>query len=600
MSFTMNFKTKILPILALSIIFGQPPTDSTVWNESLIVKSYTGPNSILLVWDSPEKQNIESGRILRSDNLSGPFNLIGMFSKENDNRFLDSSLVQDHRYFYRIELLTESGNWVSSDRETPLFEKVQNFEQKMKFSEDRSTAIKAPIDFIRNEIYENLPTNLSNDVKSGLSKLLSGEQEKMPHEFLEENWLQEFENISSYIFSKSDTSISNTVFRQNDSTGTIYCNTARLTPEEWNMEIEENLQTLNKRLEKLKNSLNDAYYMLEGMPSVAISNISNRSDSILVEYIVLKKADAGFNEINFNFEGEFYSIPFDAQDMKTGIPYQFTIETESPSIILLLDDQVVNDYVIPLENTTAQYTLTGDILLHRSRDLYPVIYSSDKTGLMLNEIVWNNNSLGIELYGKMDFEDKYGIYFQDSLLWVIETFYPQVDSYNDSTFILHELSDSSFYILDLKRLNENDSLELLESFFLTDSLILVSRLPDGKNWEESFNISLGESNFKQYKNEQTIAVPELFALYQNYPNPFNGQTRISFDLLEESIVNLYVSDALGHIVDRFIIGEQMNKGAYHFTWDGINHSSGIYFFTLSAEVSGYQPVIFSRKMIYMK
>ena len=42
-------------------------------------------------------------------------------------------------------------------------------------------------------------------------------------------------------------------------------------------------------------------------------------------------------------------------------------------------------------------------------------------------------------------------------------------------------------------------------------------------------------------------IPEIFVLYQNYPNPFNSNTRISFDLLQDAILSLYVTDATGRI-----------------------------------------------------
>ena len=43
-----------------------------------------------------------------------------------------------------------------------------------------------------------------------------------------------------------------------------------------------------------------------------------------------------------------------------------------------------------------------------------------------------------------------------------------------------------------------------------------------------------------------------------------------------------------------------NSGIYNYLWEGENLSSGIYFITLQAEVNNIQPVVFSRKMIYLK
>ena len=95
-------------------------------------------------------------------------------------------------------------------------------------------------------------------------------------------------------------------------------------------------------------------------------------------------------------------------------------------------------------------------------------------------------------------------------------------------------------------------------------------------------------------------IPELFILYQNYPNPFNGQTKISFDLLEDAIVNLYVTDATGRIHDKLLDQEYKNAGVHNYIWDGNGRSTGIYFITLVAHINESPPIIFSRKMIYLK
>ena len=95
-------------------------------------------------------------------------------------------------------------------------------------------------------------------------------------------------------------------------------------------------------------------------------------------------------------------------------------------------------------------------------------------------------------------------------------------------------------------------------------------------------------------------VPELFVLYQNYPNPFNGQTRITFDLLEDAAVTLYITDATGRIHDKLIEEEFIISGTYNYMWDGGGRSSGIYFITLQAQVDQIPPAVLSRKMIYLK
>ena len=138
-------------------------------------------------------------------------------------------------------------------------------------------------------------------------------------------------------------------------------------------------------------------------------------------------------------------------------------------------------------------------------------------------------------------------------------------------------------------------------YIVLDSLpFAISRLPDGQSWHYSNSQTLGSSNHLNDSRINEEFVPELFILYQNYPNPFNGQTKISFDLLEDAIINLYITDATGRIHDKLVEEEYKNSGIHNYVWDGNGRSTGIYFITLVAKINDAPPAIFSRKMIYLK
>ena len=47
-----------------------------------------------------------------------------------------------------------------------------------------------------------------------------------------------------------------------------------------------------------------------------------------------------------------------------------------------------------------------------------------------------------------------------------------------------------------------------------------------------------------------------FTLKDNYPNPFNPITNISYDLLEESFVNITIYDMLGNVVNNLVNTKQ--------------------------------------------
>ena len=109
-----------------------------------------------------------------------------------------------------------------------------------------------------------------------------------------------------------------------------------------------------------------------------------------------------------------------------------------------------------------------------------------------------------------------------------------------------------------------------------------------------------KDNVINQNNYDSQLVPQLFVLYQNYPNPFNGQTKITFDLLENAKLSLYITDAKGRVQDRILEEEFYNSGMYSFLWDAEHLSSGIYFISLQAEVDHLPPALISRKMIFLK
>ncbi|MDQ3021614.1 MAG: T9SS type A sorting domain-containing protein [Bacteroidota bacterium] len=90
------------------------------------------------------------------------------------------------------------------------------------------------------------------------------------------------------------------------------------------------------------------------------------------------------------------------------------------------------------------------------------------------------------------------------------------------------------------------------------------------------------------------SIPGSIELKQNYPNPFNPSTGIQFGLPVKSIVSVIVSDAVGRTVEE-LINSTLGPGNYEVKFDGSNHSSGIYFYTL--RIGAY---VETKKMILLK
>lgn len=76
-------------------------------------------------------------------------------------------------------------------------------------------------------------------------------------------------------------------------------------------------------------------------------------------------------------------------------------------------------------------------------------------------------------------------------------------------------------------------------------------------------------------------VPSAYELKQNYPNPFNPTTKISYNIPKGSFVKLNIYDITGRLMNQLVSNFQ-NAGSYTADFNGVNLSSGIYFYTIEA------------------
>jgi len=76
-------------------------------------------------------------------------------------------------------------------------------------------------------------------------------------------------------------------------------------------------------------------------------------------------------------------------------------------------------------------------------------------------------------------------------------------------------------------------------------------------------------------------LPESFELKQNYPNPFNGQTNIEFSITKQDYYSFEIYNLLGQKLET-IFSETKSIGKYRVNYNGINLSSGTYFYKLSS------------------
>ncbi len=109
--------------------------------------------------------------------------------------------------------------------------------------------------------------------------------------------------------------------------------------------------------------------------------------------------------------------------------------------------------------------------------------------------------------------------------------------------------------------------------------------------ERSYIKFLDESLLKLYlipmiddKGDEHVS--EFPVLLRNYPNPFNPETKICFNIPEESSIELSVYNLKGQKV-KTLVNEKLNSGTHEILWSGKDNNntvvaSGVYLYRLTA------------------
>lgn len=78
-----------------------------------------------------------------------------------------------------------------------------------------------------------------------------------------------------------------------------------------------------------------------------------------------------------------------------------------------------------------------------------------------------------------------------------------------------------------------------------------------------------------------IALLTNFKLNPIYPNPFNATTCISFELFQNSNVEIKIYNTLGQM-KQLLINRHLHPGDYNIIWHAANFESGVYFIKFEA------------------
>ena len=70
-------------------------------------------------------------------------------------------------------------------------------------------------------------------------------------------------------------------------------------------------------------------------------------------------------------------------------------------------------------------------------------------------------------------------------------------------------------------------------------------------------------------------IPEEYSMSSAYPNPFNPATNFQYEIPEYSMVDIYIYDLNGRVVDQ-LVSSYHSPGVYNVLWNASNHASGMY------------------------
>ena len=594
-----------LSVLFGLFVFAPIRSEDNVYSQLIDLEAHSGNGSILVVWEVPEKIEVQSVRLYRTQKSFS--NAILVFETNTAmDRYLDKEVAGTRPYFYSVEIESTVGELFSSVADAPPFAKpvldygllpILSQAEKMLSNNDHKT-----IDQFYGQILGNVLIGLLTTMDTNQVDIIQAML--FPIDAAPRSWISYagFNGVSDFEGVFSDETISALRIGLEDvmaRVGFRVKNQFLLTSAEWKNHaikisdrIMDRLITVQELLHQEINILNSSYPV---MPLGSWVNTNGTSfirlgiiDAEMVQTIVLRD---GQNE--FILDQQTYA---DAEIIDV------ELDDSMEKIELVINGTL--QQILPFPREANGYGLTIDnqfFILADSLTAPPIVVSMPVTQFCLNEIVNRPESqqIAVEVHGNVTETHVLGLFIDDYLVWEFTPALSFEPIFNDSAFTWN--TDQQFMWLNLKEVDEFGNWQLIDTrAIFTERQITEGRIPDHQGWKTYSFSTLGAPNDLTRSGSAKLMIPEIFALYQNYPNPFNAQTTISFDLLQAAHVSLYINDAAGRIIHLFFEESQMGKGLYSYSWSGESYSSGVYFMTIQAQIDDYLPVVYSRKMIYLK
>ena len=332
-----------------------------------------------------------------------------------------------------------------------------------------------------------------------------------------------------------------------------YRNRFLLTPFEWNEKIKELYFTAEDRWSRSSDTYQLCYDRILASPSIRISGGLKRKDGpgeLMLHVIHHDLID----QENFYLlsNNESIDIPI-GTDILAGSELRINIPAHWDNVSLVQGETFIQGFPFLLDIPVI-ITFDGDLVPVDS--LNGMVVSRPVSDLWINEIVWKSSTstLHLEISGQSFGENQYSVHVNSNPLWSID-WTPDYDiGFQDSTFTVDSLDPGNIILS--WNLIRDDEIVPMEFVIIEDSTeVMRHRFPDGGPWQSVEYSTLGMKNQNIISDSQTALIPELFVLYQNFPNPFNNNTRITFDLLQDAIISLYVTDATGRVKTIFTENE---------------------------------------------
>ena len=555
------------------------------------VAVHDGQGSILVSWSISDSIVVYETRVFIKEFGQENFEVISTVPR-NTFQYLDLNCNPGARYFYKVEVIDINGKIYDSGSETPAFGTCKQV--------NVSDIFDNPIRSVHHLIIEHLDLELKNiypyqDLRPVLHLLSPGIRSN--HKWIEIFPLEELEGIRPAISFINQVINDDELIEDIIAYGEVYRNRLYIEPSNWDNIVDKSIMDIRNEWELLNNQYIDALDLYDMIAPVRIVGCRPIDDGSILGIYLFHPEQIQDDDIYLISGEEFINISGQYDMVSNFISVQ--IPDTWDYIDLMMGDVFIQNCPLFIDDSII-FTIEGDIIPMDSNSKDMIRVGVRESTLNINELTWSpyTKKVGLELMGRQDIGETYAIYNNKAILWSV---YNSLDfdiQYIDSSFTL----DGEINLpttIKLQKLVEDVSTTL--EYIVLDTLpFAVSRMPNGGAWHYSDSQTLGSSNEPNKVDDDQEFVPELFVLYQNYPNPFNGQTKISFDLLEDAIVNLYITDATGRIHDKLIDEEYKNTGMYNYLWNGDGRSTGIYFITLVAQVNEAPPAVFSRKMIYLK